>query len=214
MMTIKINIIKGIWILFCLFIFFESCNNKDKLVGEYYLSDEMKQTVPFDGSETITFIDGEDTIVFDRGERNIFIPTLRISPNEYTYGEYDDTKFITNDGKYNILFFLQTTYYNSYPGRGKIIWEEIEDNILKSKGLFLFNIPLSTATLDQGQWFLDEMEIRGVNYTNVYCDSVSFDGGYTWPKEPKTVYYTKESGIIKIEFTQGNTWELLKIDWN
>lgn len=191
-----------------------SCNNKDKLVGEYYLTKEMKQTVPFDGSETLYYIDGEDTIVFDQGERSIFIPTVRISPNEYTYGEYDDTEFKTNDGKYNILFFLQTTYYNSYPGRGKIIWEEIEDNILKSKGLFLFNIPLSTATLEQGQLFVDEMEVHGVNYTNVYCDSVSFNVGYTWPNEPKTVYYTKESGIIKIEFTQGNTWELLKIDWD
>lgn len=200
--------------LLLLSVIIEGCNTKDKLVGEYYLTNEMKQTVPFDGFETVYFIDGEDTIVFDRGERSIFIPTIRISPNEYTYGEYDDTEFNTDDGKYSIMIFLQTTYYNSYPGRGKIIWEKLDDNVLKSKGLFLFNIPLSTTTLKPGQWFLDEMEVRGVNYANVYCDSIPYTGGYTWPNEPKTIYYTEESGIIKIEFTQGNTWELLKIDWN
>ena len=124
-MKIKPLNIQYLFMLLLLSVIIEGCNTKDKLVGEYYLTNEMKQTVPFDGFETVYFIDGEDTIVFDRGERSIFIPTIRISPNEYTYGEYDDTEFNTDDGKYSIMIFLQTTYYNSYPGRGKIIWSGV-----------------------------------------------------------------------------------------
>lgn len=213
-MAIKINTNKGLGILFCISIFFISCNNKDKLIGEYYLTNEMKQTVPFDGSEIIYFIDGVDTIVLDQGKRNNFIRTIYISPTEFTYGEESNTKFSTENSYLFTRYDLQSNYYYN-PGRFIIEWYERENaGGLINEGSFFFKLPLSTTTLEQGQWFLDEMEVRGVNYTNVYCDSVSFNGGYTWPNEPKTVYYTEEAGIIKIEFSQGNTWELLKIDWD
>jgi hypothetical protein len=184
------------------------------LVGEYYLTDEMKQTVPFNGSEIIFFIDREDTIVLDQGKRNSYLRTIYISPIEFTYGEESNTKFSTENSCFFTRYDLQSNYYYN-PGRFIIEWYERENaGGLINEGSFFFKLPLNKETLEQGQWFLDEMEVRGVNYTNVYCDSVSFNGGYTWPNEPKTVYYTEEAGIIKIEFSQGNTWELLKIDWD
>jgi len=211
-MTIKINMIKGIWILLCLFIFFESCNNKDKLVGEYYLTEEMKQTIPFDGSETLYFIDSVDTIVLDQGKRKNYLTSFYISQTEYVHLEFDYADFSTLSGNYYIINSLKSNYNND-PGTMSIIWAERDASELKSKSTYFFKLPLSTTTLEQGQWFLDEMEVCGVNYANVYCDSIPYTGGYTWPNEPKTVYYTEEYGIVKIEFTQGNTWELLKIDW-
>jgi len=203
-------------LLLLLIVLLSGCYKKDKLVGEYYLTDEMKQTVPFDGSETLYFVDGEDTIVLDQGERNISKSTVRLSPNEYTYGENDDTEFKTENDQYFIYYVLQSNYYYNNPGRIKIMWTEYADNgSLIGKGLFLFNIPLNTATLEQDhQWFLDEMYVRGIKYSNVYCDSVPYYEGKTWPNEPKTVYYTEDAGIIKIDFVQGNTWELLKTDWD
>ncbi len=69
----------SVLLLLLLIVILSGCYKKDKLVGEYYLTDEMKQTVPFDGSETIYFIDGEDTIVLDQGSRNNYINTIYIS---------------------------------------------------------------------------------------------------------------------------------------
>ena len=212
-MKIRLFNIKDLLILFILLVIFEGCYKKDKLVGEYYLTDEMKQTVPFDGSETIYFIDIEDTITLNQGRRNNYINTIYISQTEYTYGEHDDTEFKTENGKYFIYLDLLRNYYNN-PGNIKIIWYEHDNNISISEGRFFFKLPLSTATLESGQWFLDEMYVHDVKYSNVYCDSVPYYDGYTWPNEPKTVYYTEEAGIIKIDFTQGNSWELLKIDWD
>jgi len=203
----------SVLLLLLLIVILSGCYKKDKLVGEYYLTDEMKQTVPFDGSETIYFIDGEDTIVLDQGSRNNYINTIYISLTEYTYGEDNKTKFNTENDQYFIYYVLQSNYYHN-PGRIKVIWYERINNALANEGEFHFRLPLSTKTLEQGQWSLDEMEVQGVNYIDVYCDSIGFIMGTDGPNRPKKVYYTEEAGIIKIDFTQGNSWELLKIDWD
>jgi len=212
-MKIRLFSIKDILILFILLVIFEGCYKKDKLVGEYYLTDEMKQTVPFDGSETIYFIDIEDTITLNQGTRNNYINTIYISQTEYTYGEQNNTEFRTETGNYNIYLVLQSNYYYN-PGRMKVIWGERNNNALVNEGEFHFRLPLSITTLEQGQWYLDEMEVQDVSYINVYCDSIGFIMGTDGPNHPKKVYYTEEAGIIKIDFTQGNSWELLKIDWD
>lgn len=205
--------LNGLLALIIIFILFTGCN-KEKLVGEYYLTDEMKQTVPFNGSETIYFIDDEDTVIFSSGKRIRSTRTTYITFTKYTIGENDATKFVSLNQNYYMYYRLMRNHYHNNPGIMKVGWIEDNDNTTINEGIVVFNIPLSETSLRPGQWVIDELTIQGVKYNSIYCDSTSVHVGDSGPNDPKTFYYTEDAGIIKIDFTQGNSWELLKIDWD
>lgn len=197
-------------LLLGLLIVFGGCN-KDKLVGEYYLSDEMKRTVPFDGSETITFIDGEDTILFNSGRRITYTKTTYITDNKYVIEENDETSYMSLNKKYVIFISLIRNYTNSC--KMKVGWKEYNGDITINEGVVVFNIPFSTTSLQSGQWVIDELTIQGVKYHNIFADSTSFHGYEQGPNDPTTFYYTEEAGIIKIDFSDSTSWELDHIEW-
>lgn len=193
----------GLGIVLILLIIFENCN-KEKLVGEYYLTDEMRNTVPFNGNEKILFIYQNDTIELNFENKGGGIDTRYWESGKYFYYEVETTKF---SGDYLLDYSL--TMYKNDP-RLRINWYDKNNTSAQVS----FNIPLSVDKLNDGEWFLNELVVRGTTHYNVYCDSILFMFNQEEDlSDPKVFYYTEDNGVIKIDFKNGTAWELEKIEW-
>ena len=96
------------FIFLFILLYFASClNTKDKLVGEYFLSEEDKAAVPFHGYESATFVHGiDDPIQLTAGTRENQLHKLYLDneETEYAIWEDDNIKFINDT--FNLRYFL------------------------------------------------------------------------------------------------------------
>lgn len=183
-----------------LILVFLSCH-KEKLVGEYYLSSNDIATVPYMEGDSIRFVTNEhDTINLLCDLRYQDISRYYISHSKYYTYERDVTK-IKSDEYY--ISWRQSTI-NMLPTM-RITWSGLNTQ----NYIATFNLPLNSTNLNEGQYYIHEILIRNVWYSDVFVDSV------VWTPDPgnqesdlKAFYYTKDFGLIKLEFNNGNFWEI------
>ena len=177
-----------------------SACQKEKLLGEYYLSNDDKLTVPYSVGDSIRFVTNEhDTIDLLCHLRYSEVSREYISYNKYYTYERDVTKINTDE----YYLSCQLSTIGMYPSM-KLHWSDLDNH----RGLVNFNLPLIPNNLKYGQYIVQEMFVRNTLYHNVFVDSTAWRSGPEIDNELKTFYYSIEFGIIKLEFENGDFWEI------
>ena len=181
-----------------------SCN---KVIDEFYLSQEMKMQIPFEGYEQITFKNniGELEIlkaserlseVHEYREGNIYNVHKYIEESEWITFENDNSKLVIriySSKVGNHLRLTFTTHGKSFVGS--------------------FYSPLNATTLRFDEQYHDSLSVNDIMYYKVFSDSLGYSNPTPELPHPKRIYYTIDYGVIKIEFTDGTSWELKEIEW-
>ena len=194
-----------------LFLFFAislitACNG-GKLIEEYYLSDEMLKQIPFNGFESITFINYDNNkVVFTCGIRynEIHKVTECVNCKDYYYFENDYIKIISDtiniglsmeaspDSRFTIQFSTSETSYTCD---------------------FWNNIPLNKNNLSNTEFYFDSLIVNNTKYVDVFGDIFYQSGSSAIYPQPDSCYYTTENGIIRIRFSDDSYWNLEEIEW-
>ena len=187
-----------------LFFAIYSCN-RGRQIGEFYLSEEMKSQLPFNGNETIRFIDENDNIFMLSGDGRI---TTFIEETEciscYDYYVFEKEWINFSDEAYEIRLKLnasEQSYFNiTYTIEGELFWCG-------------FTSPLSEENLKDQESFIDSITINNRNYYEVYRDTMRYQGSLSISPYPTFCYYSTEYGVLKIDFSDDSYWELENIEW-
>jgi hypothetical protein len=190
--------------------------NKEK--GEYLLGD-LKNQNPYSGDETIIFLDNQgDSIIFYGDGRSSYLFESPTSANKryYYINERDECNF-TEKNK-NFRFSINLTTRNETGALMDILLTKI-DNVNNGECSNINNggyrLPLFENYRDT-KLFMDSLMVLDKYYYHVIADSglLAKVSGVcdTWNKV-KCLYYTTSEGIIKLEFENGNTWQLKNIEW-
>jgi hypothetical protein len=192
-------------LIFLSILVLHSCGKK--LLGEYYLSEESKNDIPFNGYESITFTDNNNNpIIFKGGIRN----------NRVT--ESDEC---INCSDY---YIFEREWINFSDGNDNDFTLQISSGIEENDFLFGINIggngficnlisPLSKETLKHDDMFYDSLVISNKTYHNVFSDTLTHIGSIGIDPYPVRCYYSTEFGIVKISFSDSTSWELKNIEW-
>ena len=195
---------------------FSGCN-KEK--GEYLLGD-LKNQNPYSGSETIIFLDNQgDSIIFYGDGRSSYLFESPTSANKryYYINERDECKFIEKNNNYQFMIYLTTRSKSS--AFMDIIFTQI-DEVLGGEcssinyGGSGYRLPLMEHYKNT-DLYMDSLNVQNTYYYNVIADSgllTKVSGVCDAWNKVKCLYYTTSEGIIKLEFENGNTWQLKSIE--
>ena len=193
---------------------FSGCN-KEK--GEYLLGD-LKNQNPYSGDETIIFLDNQgDSIIFYGDGRSSYLFESPTSANEryYYINERDECNF-TEKNK-NFRFSINLTTRNETGALMDILLTKI-DNVNNGECSNINNggyrLPLLENYRDT-KLFTDSLMVLDKYYYHVIADSgllTKVSGVCDAWNKVKCLYYTTSEGIIKLEFENGNTWQLKSIE--
>jgi hypothetical protein len=191
---------------FAVLYFFSGCK-KGELLGEFFFTEEMIESVPFNGTETLIYINQNDTIIFsgEYRQRKTNKVLAGTNTNDYYYTQSDVTKYKSSNGSIYISMYSDTN--NSY-SLG-ITWDETYGTSSGS-GVAGFKLPLAPANQEFGQIFLDDLLINGINYKNVYGDTTVISNG---SDTVVVMYYSLLFGLLKIGYQDGTAWDLASIIW-
>jgi hypothetical protein len=185
---------------------------KDKLVGEYYLSEEDKAAVPFHGYESSAFVHGiDDSIQLTAGprENQLHKGYLDNEQTEYVIWE-DDYIAFTND-IYILKYFLSTNSvkYLAIDLKYKVASDEVSYSAF-------YKLPLSKENLLDKNIYSDSLLMHNNWYYNIFIDSMIYSAQYPKPEinpYPTWCYYSSFNGMIKLDFSDGSSWELKENVW-
>ncbi len=186
---------------------FSSCI-KGKLIEEYYFTEEMHTQIPFEGFESLIYINADSVnIELSGGARTNRVTKVTecVNCSDYYYFETDYIKF-RNDSYILNLYMEATQIY-----RFTISFTIDEKSFISN---FYDNLPLSNANLKGEQVFYDSIFVNNTNYYNVFGDTlIHYDGVISIDPFPVFCYYSTEYGVIKIDFSDNTSWQLEKIEW-
>jgi hypothetical protein len=190
-----------------LILFTCSCSNETK---EYLLTEEMRNAIPFTGKEKVSFLfDGDTLDMISDFRINAQFKTSYGKYNQhYCYVEINEIYFFGK--KYTYTYSISNGPDFQHPCELYIDWRY---NLSYGSSRLYLKVPLSKKSLNSHQSYIDQLEVLGKIYTGVYCDS-EVKSYSTIDYHPTSIYYTKEFGIIRIDFTDGRKWELIGIEWN
>jgi hypothetical protein len=186
-----------------------SCK-KDKLLGEYHLTEELKSCNPFKGYETLRFQNERNMIELNGGDRiNDVEKKYAYYPYEYYLCEADYIVF--SDSAYSMQITMQACY--SYPVAEGI---EFRFNYLDSN--YIFSSYYALLSNEYVTKYYDSLLISGSWIHEVYYDTMKFifyDKPFPYEdlKYLTKSYYSKTFGVVKLDFSDGSTWELEEIVW-
>jgi hypothetical protein len=178
--------------------------------GEYLLTEEMKSTIPFHGNEKIVLKDNLGNLVeLNAGELedNIFKDYLDSDEIKYSICE-DYTIDLSNDS--NTLYLSISSCLVPDP---KNIWfnfcyNELTGRFRSSFGVLVEEIP---------DLAIDSLMVNGKWFHQIYYDTMLYTPGEPFPSElaryPVYSYYSTSLGVVKIDFSDGSSWELEEIKW-
>lgn len=186
---------------------FSSCY-REKLVGEYYLSDEMKAQNPFHGFEDLFFVDDSGSVFKFAGEERISKTEKRFKDHthrDFIYYEVDHIYFLNQVYQLEIGMSTYTSGYNI----------GISFTFLDGGLSFYSNY---TSELNESQPnYLDSLLLNNVWIYDVFYDTMKFSNIIPLPDEllkyPIRSYYSADSGVVKIDFSDKTSWELEKVEW-
>lgn len=193
------------WYFIVLGIVFLAACGQPKLLGDFSLTEEMVSSVPYEGYEELVYMQGQTEIVFEgqgriREKREVL---GGINTVDYYIVEEDKTRF-SADG-YNMYFNMFSNSYWYVLPILIIHWYDIENEIRENVS---FIIPIDTNYLEDKQGYFLDFTVQEKTYDLVYYDSVTIDTSDFGLRKPLVFYYHKEWGLIKIDFTEGDPWEL------
>jgi hypothetical protein len=187
-------------------IVFSTCR---KPVEEFYLTAEEKAMIPFKGYETITFISdsyGIEKLVADN--RVDEIKKYYTDHTERNYIQYEDSYINFSNEKYSLGLFM-----SSYPFPPKSIAFSFGYTDRKN----YFHSFFELMGKDSPNKFLDSLFVIGSWIPDVYYDTMEYVHLEPSPDSllvfPVKSYYSKQFGVVRIDFSDGLSWELESIDW-
>ena len=181
---------------------------REKLVGEYYLTDDMKEQNPFKGFEKLSFVDDTRAIIeLAGGDR---INKINKYFTDHTHREYqlceEDHITFTNQS-YNLSINMDACSS----------MESIHIALIYLEGNYVFysKYPYELDTFLPN--YIDSLLINDVWMNDIFYDTMKFVAGKPFPDEleryPVKSYYSTHSGIVKIDFSNSTSWELEKTEW-
>lgn len=187
-------------------IFVCSCS-KTGVQDKFLLSDEMKNQNPFMGGEKLYYLtDSLEHIEFKVNERNNIIHEVPygVRTNMWDLFENDKT-FISSDN--NGSFLLDMRYIYGY-------FYEISYRFGTQSNSFTFKLPLNKNNTDH----LDSLKVLEQWYYDVFISEydttdIFVSKGDTIEDYAYKLYYSTQSGIIKLDFLDDKSWQLEKIEW-
>jgi len=190
--------------LFTFLVITVSC---EKLIDEFYLTDEIRQQIPFNGKEEISFINnnGDETILI-AGDRvdEIHKEFDCINCKDYYYIETE--KIQIKNELYEIGLELIAADQCSLSIRFAL--EDI------NFGCVFANLPLSENSLKHDETYYDSLIINNKAYYEIYGDTLlHHEGNIPINPYPTLIFYSTNFGVVKIDFSDGSYWELDKVDW-
>ena len=200
---INLRDIKSYFILMlCTLLLLSSCK---KELGVHLLGD-LKNQNPYNGSETIVFIDSAngDSLVFlgnGRDSYRIHTPS-ETSIEKYYVNEMDTCCFIEQNNKYRFYIYLASRYDED----GLIDISFNNDNC--KSHITSRRIPLFVT-----RPYIDSLFVHDKYYYKVIVDSSLLhqnigESNCNNSVLPYSIYYTTTHGIIKINFEDSTSWEL------
>lgn len=181
-----------------------------KEVGEFLLG-PYKAYNPMSGNETLTFLSsGGDTIKFyGAGRYSETIKTSEGDGDDYWVNEIDYCSFNTKNEQY-ILRYVLATYKDRAVEMNLEYYEQIGiDTFYFAKSLYSLP-PREDDTFPK--MFLDSLQVFDQHYFEVYVDHHLLKPNTPISEDQViAIYYTKDQGIIKIDFKDDSYWGLIQV---
>lgn len=208
---------KPLWIiiLLILIVFKTGCDKTD-LIDEYYLGDLIYSN-PYEGTEILVYksSDGGEYSFHCQGRsRTTYENLVSVNTNDYYIVESDYTTFIDSTNEYRFGILLETSRSRQAElgiGLSNYLLEKGDNYTSNSK----FYLPLDKNNLKDGQEYYDSININGMYYYQVFSDpcELYFQSGNSSDTSQllSIVYYNTAQGLVKLDFTNGVTWELEEI---
>jgi hypothetical protein len=194
--------------LLILLLLFTSC--RPALLGEFLLTDEEKSAVPFKGTEAVTYLHNDSIISLtcDYRKDTTWQGTGGVNTNDFYIWESDKTKF--EGENYTIFYSLQSRWEWISNDFFSVTWHDKVNNLYANS---YFILPLDTDYLDYSQGYLEQMTVLGTDYHSVFYDSLVADTASPVLTKPIALFYSKEAGLIRLDFQDGSSWQLKEIEW-
>lgn len=185
----------------CFIFTFNSCEFGDKLTGEYYLTDEMKNALPYKGGEKVYYrLQDNSQIVLEAGIRYNKVEEISegLNTNEYYILERE-YMWLDNDS-ISIYYRLYGKYYHSPLC---IIHCSYNGGVQ-----FEFVLPLNKETSD----YTDSLYVIDRWIKDLYITKENFyrDGQIIGQS---IINYSTQYGIVKWERPDGLIMQLESIEW-
>jgi hypothetical protein len=185
-----------------------SCEKECRLTHEKLLTEQQKKQIPFKGKEIITFNSGQNNIELIGTDR---IDTFeKIYPSGFSCDYYiEESEFITfesEDYKLRLRMTDRDEFYIS-----------VIDFVQNLKMYASMRTTPATGELTEYTKFIDSLIINNLMYLNIYKDTI--DLSYLFKTRDSEIYatyiyYSTEYGVVRIDFSDSTSWELVHIDWN
>lgn len=176
--------------------------------GYTTITNDERSFVPYQGNETLNFIDDDSLILELEGiGRNITKENYKLEQGKetdylcqsYDY-DYDETKFISADASYNINIIL-----DKYPPR--VPSDEVFFKIYINNEYLFFINKLDSLCIINDKTFIcyDSLMIKNKKYYDVI---LLFDPNNSPNQILDSIYYSTDIGIIKFNTKSGQNWYL------
>lgn len=183
-----------------------SCN-KGKLIGEYYLTDEMKLQIPFNGFEKISFTDNiGGKITLASGHRSRTITKVMECLNCKNYYYFETAQICFSNDFYRINLSMEASTTNKF-------FISLAFGETGFSYVFSNNLPLSKENLIKQEVFYDSITINNNIYYDVFGNPLHHTGIIPVTPYPVFCYYSIEYGVLKIDFSDSTNWQIESIEW-
>jgi hypothetical protein len=177
-----------------------------KLIDEFYRTSEEKAQIPFNGFETITFIDTDSNYIIIQAEDR--------------FDEVYESPECINCRDYSIFERTRINLSNNLYGLNLSIGSGSRKNYFSLSfgmdgegfGCGLIS-PLSKKTLRDTEVFYDSINTSIKTYYNIFSDTLTHTGMIEIDPYPVRCYYSTGYGVVKIDFSDSTSWELEHIEW-
>ena len=211
-------------LIFIFFFIFLAYGCKKEL-GVYPLN-EMKDENPYKGSETLKYLDNNgDTIIFHGNGRYTqeFHSEVDYGRNgEYFVNELDRCSFTEDENNYELFIQLASrTRFIANSRRKTMTGYYMDLEFIDQSeptntdcASYVTGVPLPIIDLKDSDFFYDSLLVNGIYYYDVVLFSdnsiLLYDGDCSERFRADSIFYCISDGIIKLTFTNNNSWNILK----
>ena len=181
-----------------------------KQIEEYYLTSEEKAMIPFHGNEVVHFSSQSNEIeVLLADDR---IDEIKRYNNDHTEKNYilvENSYINFSNEKYRLRLFMSSY---PFPPTG------VSFNFSFTDSKNYFGSFFKTINQEDSTQFLDSLLVNGSWIYDVFYDTMEYFH-FEPPQDtllvfPVKSFYSRQFGVIKIDFSDNTFWELDHIEWN
>ena len=183
---------------------------------EYKLGD-LTQCNPLNGTETILFVDslGNEYSFIGEGRR-IIIYSSDYNGECYEI-EGDNCIHQESENKYRLKIGLRPITFHDPAYLFIVLSDYRYNDKWHYDSRVDFNIPLDKNNLDDNQLYFDSLLVNNTIQYDVFAGVPDLHTTPTTKQtlldtvHPSMFYYNNQSGLVKVDFDNGTTWELKEI---